>query len=90
MYALLERPIADFPADTHAKAADFSDAIRDHRCAFLRGFVTPRIWAVFARFFGRSPRIEDVVSARHAGRAWCDATERNLINDVTTYSFTGF
>jgi hypothetical protein len=56
--------------------------------AVLRSIVVSAVaWLVrpFAVILGGRPRAEDVVASEYEGRAWCDSTERELVNDIATW-----
>jgi hypothetical protein len=68
------------------------DAIRPHQATRIpvlaMSVIIPALtWLrmPFAVILSGYPRAQDVVASEYEGRAWCDATERELISDITTW-----
>jgi len=56
--------------------------------AFLQStLVAAPAWLTrpFAVMVSGRPRAEDVIASEYEGCGWCDATERELINDMATW-----
>jgi hypothetical protein len=51
-------------------------------CAFTR------VMSRFAAILNRCGRTDDDIVARYAGCSWNDATERQMIGDITTMRYT--
>jgi hypothetical protein len=76
-----------------------TDAIRDHRAASVRVFASRRIAPALVRVGAALAQVtktcakvlwtrigvEQAMAARYQGRAWCDTTEAELNNDITTW-----
>lgn len=85
--------------DWEMGAAALTDAIREYRAASIRAFASRRVApalalvsAALARIAKNCARVlwtrigaEQAMAARYRGRAWCDATEAELNNDITTW-----
>lgn len=91
--------IASLQCDWEMGTAALTDAIRDYRAASIRAFASRRIAPALALVLAASARImkncarvlwtcvgaEQAMAARYQGRAWCDATEAELNNDIGTW-----
>jgi len=96
----LDCPACDMPTGT----VTLADAVGDHRGACIRAFASrrfapalaritsalTRIRTAFAPAFWTRVRVEDVVASQYAGRCWCDATEREIISDISSWRATRF
>ena len=90
--------------DMPTEAVTPGDAIGNHRGACIRAFASrrfapalaritsalTRIRTAFAPAFWTRVRVEDVVASQYAGRGWCDATEREIISDISSWRATRF
>ena len=96
----LHFPACNLPTGT----VELGEAIRDHRGACIRAFVSCRFASALARItstlahitttiataLSTRARVEDTITSQYQGRSWCDATERELNNDIASWRATRF